>query len=137
MSVFGYRKKDRLEVLFFGFALCLFGGSQIYQRATIDLNGSIVSSETRYVPTDHNRCITQYIVEQSDHSHTIYVGGSSPQSLPCGLPVGTAISKTKWSLSYSVNGRRVNDFSTGFYVGVIVIGLCSIGWWRLLYRGGT
>lgn len=115
----------------------LFAGSEIYQRAVVELNGSIVSSETSCMQPENNRCATKYVIEGHDHIRTIYIAGPTDKALPQRLPAGTEIVKAKWALAYSINGRRINDFPIVFYAGLLVFGLCCVGWWYVLSKRGT
>jgi len=53
------------------------------------------------------------------------------------LPIGTEIVKAKWSLAYSINGREINDFPIVFYAGILLLGLCCIGWWYALSKSSV
>lgn len=108
---------------------CLFGGSEIYRRAAIALDGALVSSTTTCAQPANNRCASQYVVLSSDGNRTSYVAGPTDASLRRGLPVGTAIAKKKWSLDYLLDGRRVDDFPLTFYAGVIAFGVACLGLW--------
>ncbi len=107
----------------------LFGGSEIYRRAAIALDGTLVSSTTTCVQPANNRCASQYVVLGSDGNGTRYVAGATDASLPRELPIGTAISKKKWSLDYFLDGQRVDDFPVTFYAGIIVFGVACLGLW--------
>ena len=115
----------------------LFAGSEIYQRAAIELIGTVVSSETSCMQPQNNRCATEYVVEANDHSRKRYIAGPTDKALPRRLPVGTAILKNKWALAYSVNGEEINDFPIVFYTGLLVFGLCCVYWWYVLSKSGS
>jgi hypothetical protein len=105
----------------------LFAGHEIYQRAAISLDGTVVSSETSCVQPYNNRCDTAYVLEGRDGAQSAYVAGPTDESLERRLPVGTVIHKSKWSLSYTVDARNVNDFPIGFYGGLMAFGLlCAL-----------
>jgi hypothetical protein len=112
----------------------LFAGSEIYQRADIDLNGIIVSADTSCMQPYNNRCGTIYVVKSRDGSRHTYIAGPTDQALPRRLPVGTVVVKDKWALSYSLNGREIRDFPIIFYSGLLVLGLISAIWWYALFR---
>lgn len=114
--------------------LWLFAGAEIYQRAAIELHGKVVSAITTCVQPVNNRCSTSYIFEASDRSQQVYVAGPTDKALPRRLPVGTVVVKDRWALSYSLNGRQVDDFPIMFYSGLLVLGLGSAAWWLLLRR---
>jgi len=105
----------------------LFAGHEIYQRAEVALNGTVVSSETGCLQPYNNRCDTTYIVESQNHVRSTYVAGPTDAPLGRRLPVGTLIQKDKWALTYSVNGKIVNDFPINFYGGLMLFGLvCAL-----------
>lgn len=111
----------------FALLIWLFAGHEIYQRANVVLNGVIVTSKTDCVQPYNNRCATEYVVESADHAHVVYVAGPTDASLRRRLPVGTRIRKDKWSLTYFVNGKKVDDFPTRFYGGLMLFGLmCAL-----------
>jgi hypothetical protein len=112
----------------------LFAGSEIYQRATIELNGTIVSATTTCMQPWNNRCATAYIVKAQDGSRHAYVAGATDKALPRRLAVGTVVVKRKWALSYFLNGRQVDDFPILFYSGLLVLGGGCTIWWVLLRK---
>jgi hypothetical protein len=113
----------------------LFAGSEIYERAAIELNGTVVSSETSCMQPANNRCATQYIVEAPGQLRQTYIAGPTDKALPRRLPVGTVINKDKWQLSYSINGREVNDFPVVFYSTILMLGLmCAVWGYTILRR---
>lgn len=111
----------------FALLIWLFAGHEIYQRAAIALDGTVISSETRCVQPYNNRCDTSYVVVGQDQKRSTYVAGPTDESLERRLPVGTVIHKNKWSLKYTVDARNVNDFPIRFYGGLMVFGLlCAL-----------
>jgi len=112
----------------FAIAAWLFAGSEIYGRAAIELNGTVVSSETSCMQPANNRCATQYRVEAPGGSGQTYIAGPTDKSLRRRLSVGTVINKDKWRLSYAINGQAVNDFPVVFYSSILVLGLMSAVW---------
>jgi hypothetical protein len=104
-----------------------FAGHEIYQRAAISLQGTVVSSETSCVQPYNDRCDTTYVVEAQDQTRSTYVAGPTDESLERRLPVGTLIRKDKWALTYSVNNRQISDFPIVFYGGLMAFGvLCAL-----------
>ena len=114
--------------------LWLFAGSEIFQRADVELNGTVVSSETSCMQPANNRCATVYVVESQDRSRHTYIAGPTDKALPRRLPVGTVIGKAKWALSYTVNGKEFRDFPVGFYSGILGLGLLLAAWWFTVTR---
>ncbi len=110
----------------------LFAGSEIYQRAVIDLDGTVIYSATSCMQPYNNRCGTTYLLRARDGSEQRYDAGPTDKSLRRRLPVGTVLMKKKWALSYAVNGREVRDFPLAFYAGVLGLGCVSAIWWCIL-----
>ncbi len=105
--------------------LCfLFGANEIVLRLLIEAEGIVVSSET----SSGNRPATTYLLLRSDGTQQEYVSGPTDHSLPRRLPVGTHISKQRYSLAWKQNGQVVNDFPVYFYVGACVLG-AMLGYW--------
>ena len=105
----------------------LFAVHEIYQRAAISLRGTVVSSETSCVQPYNDRCDTVYVIEDLDRLQSTYVAEPTDESLERRLPVGTLIRKDKWSLTYSVNNRKISDFPIKSYSGLILFGvLCAL-----------
>jgi hypothetical protein len=111
----------------------LFCGSELYQRARIELNGTVVASDTTCMQPQNNRCATTYVLENAAHLREMYVAGPTDHSLPRRLPIGTTVVKKKWSMSYWLNGRHVNDFPVQFYAWVFLTSVC-VGWWAYVKR---
>lgn len=113
----------------------LFAGNEIYQRAVVELSGTVTLSETTCVQPYNNRCSTKYVVTGENGSYATYVAGSSDASLERYLPVGTLVNKRKWSLVYSVNGKQISDFPIKFYDGVILVGMLCAWSGALSFKG--
>jgi hypothetical protein len=109
----------------------LFGANEIIQRLLIEVDGTIISSET----TTGNRPSTTYVIRGSDGSQRLYIAGPTDQSLPRRLPQGTHVSKRRYELPWRQNGQLVNDFPLYFYVGACGLGGMLAYWaffqWRL------
>ena len=124
-------------LIVFAILTWLFAGSEILQRATIELHGTVVTSDTSCVQPQNNRCATEYVVETDKHVKKTYIAGPTDKALPRRLPVGTVIIKDKWALSYSIDGIRINDFPSVFYWGQMVFGLCCALLWYVLSKRGA
>lgn len=120
--------------LAFALLAWLFAGSEIYQRAAIELHGAIVSAVTSCMQPANNRCATEYVVKSQDGSEHSYVAGPTDKALPRRLPIGTQIDKRKWSLSYTVDGQERRDFPLGFYSAILLLGLMCAIWWSARLR---
>jgi hypothetical protein len=104
--------------------LLMFSGVELYGRAAIELDGTVVSSNTSCMQPQNNRCATEYIVESTNRARTMYVAGSTDKALQRWLPVGTRIVKHKWAFAYSVNGKPIDDFGLAGYLCIFAFGLC-------------
>jgi len=119
---------------FLGFAsllFFLFGANEIVQRLLIEVDGTVISSQT----TTGNRPATTYVLRRPDGAEQRYVAGATDKSLPRRLPEGTHISKLRYHLAWELNGQPVNDFPLFFYVGACGLGAMLAYWalfqWRL------
>jgi len=122
--MFATRGQYRL-LLAFGLMMSLLAASELYKRSIIQIDGTIISSETSCIQPANNRCSTVYIIERSDHSRIEYVAGPVDHSLRRRLPAGATIVKDKWALDYSIDGKPNEDFPTKLYLLLLGIGLCS------------
>jgi len=99
--------------------LCIFfGANEIGQRMLIEIDGTIVSSQTTPGP----RRVTTYVLRSADGQRREYVAGATDRSLPRDLPVGTHVSKHRYELSWRLNERKVDDFPVWFYLGACLVG---------------
>ncbi len=104
-----------------GLMLLAFGGSELYKRASIDIQGTVASSITTCQQPQNNRCATRYTVKTPGGSEVSYVAGFTDGALARRLPEGTYIDKEKWHFQYKINGLIVDDFpsfSMALYVYV-------------------
>lgn len=107
----------------------MLAGFPIYSRLAIDVNGTVVASQVTCVQPGNNRCVTRYVVRNADGMQTNYVAAATDGALPRDIPVGSVISKAKWSFRYDLNGQLVDDFPAVFYSGLTLLGLVCIGLW--------
>ncbi len=104
-----------------------FGFQTVGARLTTELDGLVVSSQD--VPTGRGpRYSTEYTLRGPDGGQQVYVAGPTDASLPRSLPLGTYLRKKKWSLSYTENGRIVNDFPILFYILTLGMAIGCLGW---------
>ena len=97
---------------------------EITARATLDVSGRVLQSDTRCVQPLNNRCFTTYVIQPLRSAHSfVYQAGPNDHSLQRELPVGTEISKQKWALVYRINGTIVDDFPITCYGVVAGVGL--------------
>lgn len=139
MSVIDMKKADLYRVTFpVGLMVFGFGASTLYRRLSIDVQGTIVSSNTTCVQPRGNRCASTYLVREGNGKNIQYVSGPVDGSLPTGLAEGTSIIKKRWQSSYSLNGRLIDDFAVAFYVAITAFGLLIFGWVAVgLFRCGS
>jgi hypothetical protein len=69
-----------------------------------------------------------YIVRAPDGTEQLYTAGGTDSSLPRDLPVGAHIVKRRWELSYSLNGKRIDDFPIYFYSAVTCVACALLVW---------
>jgi hypothetical protein len=116
--------------------LALFAGWTLYiavsgivGRLLISVDGRIVSSNT----AEGIRPVTAYTI-QAPHGESSYIAGPTDDSLPRRMPIGTYIRKNKYDLSYSKDGKIINDFPLGFHLLWLGIStICawkSVSWWK-------
>ena len=119
-----------IAFLIVGIILVVMSGSEIYGRASVEVNGKIVNKEVVCQQPNNNRCVANYLISSDlGKNQSIYSAGPTDQSLLRDLPVGTVLKKKKWELVYEVDGKTIDDFPITFYVGLIAIGLFAIGVW--------
>jgi len=111
---------------------CFYMGvGEIWSRLMIDVEGTIVSSET----TSGNRQVTRYVLRGADGTERHYTAGSTDASLPRRLSENTQIVKRRLELSWHRNGVTVDDFPLTFYLIICGIGAALVSWsvmqWRL------
>lgn len=121
-----------IAFLILGAILVVMSCSEIYARASIEINGTIINKEVVCQQPNNNRCVANYLLRSvSDESQLTYSAGPTNQSLSRDLPIGAKLKKNKWKLSYEVDEKVVDDFPITFYLGLLAIGLLSIGVWLL------
>jgi hypothetical protein len=95
--------------------------SSILERAEIEVDGQVISAETTCEQPYNNRCVTRYVLRTRTGSQVLYAAGPGDSSLQRRLPIGTWITKHKWDISYSIDGKRIDDFPLRFYFGILVV----------------
>jgi hypothetical protein len=97
------RPSRPIGLLLFGiFILYGFGYQTVWQRLTLDVQGTVISSYS-FPSLGAQRYATSYKIESADGSNFSYIAGATDASLARGLPVGTEIQKRRWYLGYWVN----------------------------------
>ena len=94
-----------------------FGLSEPVSRLLIDIEGTVVESQTKCVQPHNNRCVTTYTLQPSNSLEPIvYRAGFTDQALSRYIKNGSHVEKRKWQLGYYVNGRYREDFPITFYL---------------------
>ena len=146
-------KKKHIAEMFYKTSLtylifCFFLGamltwiplSEIYERAILEVNGTIIESQIEYFskwPTKPRH--SKYIIEPNDGGEAFeYIAGGIESTLAINLPINTRINKNKWEIHYYVNDEIVKDFSLRFYtcmgcIGSILVIGCLIYLARRIY----
>jgi hypothetical protein len=102
-------------------------GDTVVGRLLIETDGTVVARQ----PVNNPRPGTFYTMQAADGQAYEFASGASDVSLARDFAVGSHITKRKWDLGYTVDGRRVDDFETTFYSGWAVAGVFLI-WYSLL-----
>jgi hypothetical protein len=111
-----------------------FGFYTLGVRLWTQVDGIVISARDM-PPSRGPRYATEYKLRNSDGHETVYVAGPTGSSLPRSMPVGTAVRKRRWHLSYEKNGRQVDDFGLPFYSVILTIGFGGLIWsWVLSHR---
>jgi hypothetical protein len=103
---------------FFGAWLLFMALYTAAGRLLIEADGLVVARQTVYDP----RRATVYTMRTPSGRSFSLESGATDASLSRDLPVGSRVTKRKWDLAYTVDGRTVSDFSTTFYGIVFAIG---------------
>ena len=124
INVNAYRGLRHSVLALFSVWALFIGAKEIVERSLIEVEGTIVSSQT----TTGDRPVTTYIIRGSDHVDRQYVAGPTDASLPRRLSVGAYLKKERYELAWQKNQNIVNDFPLGFYLGACGIGI-MLGYW--------
>ena len=115
----------------------LFMASYTVGRLLSEVDARIVAREM----TTGQRPVVIYTVRNSHGKIDTFVGGGTEASLPGQLSIGSYITKRKWQLGYTLNGKWVSDFSVTFYSIIFALGanLLILGIFRAVqqYRPTT
>ena len=127
--------------LIWGIPLLCIAFLPVLARAQIEVHGRVLQRTVECPdPSNLSRCNTLYLLETQDSNAPFYsVAGYANSSIlqNTNLPPGTVVDKDKWQLTYSVNGREVDDFDLGAYLIMAILGLLitGLGLWRALKDG--
>ena len=138
--------RPRLRWLWMMAAGLLFGAfaaSEFAARATIAVDGIVISSELKCEEPRHNRCVRTYLLRSVNSGRLFtYAAGPNDESLPQSIPDGARVLKRKGELSYTIDGHTVLGFPIWWYSGMILLGIAMfvaglIGgyrWWLAFRR---
>jgi hypothetical protein len=101
-----------------------FGYQAVWQRAKVELNGTVISSVDRPAK-NAPRYFSEYVVKSDAGLDQTYIAGPTDASLQRSLPVGTRVVKNRGELSYEINGSLV-EFPKYFYGGVLAFAMITI-----------
>lgn len=124
INVNAYRGPRHSVLVLFSVWALFFGAKEIVDRSLIEVEGTIISSQT----TIGDRPVTTYIIRGSDQVDRQYVAGPTDASLPRRLSIGTYLKKERYALAWMQNQKIVNDFPLWFYFGACGIGI-MLGYW--------
>ena len=122
-------KIQPFPLMFFlwGILFIHFGAGEIWSRASISLDGTIISSNTLCAPDNQYRCRSTYILRSNQSDQEVkYQATGNDASLPKKLPLGTRIHKVKYLLAYEINGQINDDFPVDFYKFFAAVGLAFV-----------
>ena len=97
-----------------GLLFSLLAVSELRTRADIAIDGVVVSSVLNR--REPNRPVRKYVLRSLESGATFkYSAGPVDHALSQSIPNGARVIKKKGQLAYTVDGRRIDDFPTGFY----------------------
>jgi hypothetical protein len=112
-----------------GLWMLYMAGETVTGRLLIETDGIVVTRE----PVNNPRPGTYYTMRAADGHTYQFASGATDSSLSRDFAVGSHVTKHKWDLGYTLDGRRVDSFPTIFYSGLVVVALCSLYYGALYY----
>src|SRR5258706_3593359 len=103
-----------------------FGYETVWQRLVTEVDGVVVATRDSPSP-GAPRYATHYVIRASNGKAHAYTAGATDADLERSLPVGTRISKRRWELGYTQDGRWIR-FPIAFYVIILVGAACMLAW---------
>jgi hypothetical protein len=113
----------------------------VFSRAQIEVHGRVIERTVDCSdPSNPLRCTTIYLLDpQNNTAPYRYVAGYADSSILQNLALapGTVVDKHKWQLTYSVNGREIDDFGIAIHILMASFSLLLIGFalWRAIGDG--
>ena len=104
-----------------GIGLMGFSSYCFYYRASIDLQGVVISRQAGHYDTVY-RVYTEYTIQETNGNIVKYRANSNDLELSRDIPIGSDIIKKRWSFAYTIDGREINDFRLKDYVAIGIIG---------------
>ena len=108
-------------------------GYTVVGRLLIETDGTVLTRQ----PVNNPRPGTFYTMQAPDGQTYRFASGSTDSSLSRDFSVGSHVTKRKWNLGYTIDGRRVDSFPVMFYTGWCAVGLCFICYSLLPYLART
>jgi hypothetical protein len=104
------------------------GIETVGRRLTTEIDGVVIARQEIprewYTPRGSG---IAYIVRSNDR-YQEYVSGWTDDAIPRDVPVGAHLTKPKWEMTYSANGKAIGDFPWLFYSAMFGVGLSCLLW---------
>lgn len=101
------------------------GGSTIYERLSLEVDGTVVSKTTTCLPGG-SRCGSVYNLDALAGRQQVDASGAAGASLERNIAIGSQVVKFKSEWGYRVNGTKINDFPFVIYFSLIGISLIFV-----------
>lgn len=122
-----------------GLFFSLFVVAEIKARADLEVDGVVLNSVLKGTV----RPVRTYVLRfPNSDAQFKYAAGPNDHSLSRSVPNGAHVIKKKGDLTYTVDGRVINDSPTGAYLGLLALAvtafvagsIAGIRWFRAYYR---
>ena len=122
-----------------GLFLSILAAAEMSARANLTVDGIVISSELRHPEGARNRESRAYVLQSPSGEEFQYSAGPNDHSLSQSIPNGARVIKKKGKMTYTVDGRTIDDFPTGVYSvagagGALVFIMGSIASWKRFRR---
>ena len=113
----GLRSTWWVPALAGGFLFTLLGSAEILSRANLEVDGVVVRSVLNR--KEPNRPVRMYVLRSPAGVEFRYAAGPVDHALSQDIPDGARVIKRQGELTYSIDGRTVDDFPTSVYIGAL------------------
>ncbi len=121
------RKGFSIMMCLWGLAAILIFGATALSRATLAIDGTVISAVRVKDPSGPYRYYEDYVIRPSDGKPLVnYRAGYNDAALSREIPIGAYLHKEKWQLSYTVDGQKFDDFPTLLYLGTVTAGVIAV-----------